>query len=245
MRVYMSGQTIMHATAGAIAVLSFSCSVSQTDLLHQSNALEKRLSGKLQPAVRSWIDEQAVALARFGADDVGIRAAMERRFEGQGLADDGRDVLIFLMTTQAVEVSERRVRIFEEHRLAIHLAVAKMRELLPKLQADLRRHAQVHDLAPVPVEFVGYRQELRSIAELIRRTPSWTTFVDKDMDDMADMRTVENDIKGRLDSMNEMSEMTSLRLQMMMDRRSKFISTLSNIMKKVSTTQETITQNLK
>jgi hypothetical protein len=36
--------------------------------------------------------------------------------------------------------------------------------------------------------------------------------------------------------MNELSEMTSLRLQMMMDRRSKFISTLSNIMKKISTT---------
>jgi len=49
----------------------------------------------------------------------------------------------------------------------------------------------------------------------------------------------------KLDSMNEMSEMTSLRLQMTMDRRSKFISTLSNIMKKISTTQETLTQNLK
>jgi AAA15 family ATPase/GTPase len=30
--------------------------------------------------------------------------------------------------------------------------------------------------------------------------------------------------------------LTSLRLQMMMDRRSKFISTLSNIMKKIETT---------
>jgi len=45
-----------------------------------------------------------------------------------------------------------------------------------------------------------------------------------------------------LDSMNEMS---SLRMQMMMDRRSKFISTLNNIMKKISTTQDTLVQNLK
>jgi len=45
--------------------------------------------------------------------------------------------------------------------------------------------------------------------------------------------------------MNEISDMTSLRLQMMMDRRSKFITTLSNIMKKIETTEETITQNLK
>jgi hypothetical protein len=50
---------------------------------------------------------------------------------------------------------------------------------------------------------------------------------------------------GTLDGMNEMSDMTSLRLQMTMDRRSQFISTLSNIMKKIGTTQGTIIQNLK
>ena len=53
------------------------------------------------------------------------------------------------------------------------------------------------------------------------------------------------DMKGKLKGMNEMSEMTTLRLQMTMDRRSKFISTLSNIMKKISTTQDTLVQNIK
>jgi hypothetical protein len=56
---------------------------------------------------------------------------------------------------------------------------------------------------------------------------------------------VPDKLKGELDGMNEMSEMTSLRLQMTMDRRSKFISTLSNIMKKISTTQDTLVQNIK
>jgi CRISPR/Cas system CSM-associated protein Csm2 small subunit len=53
------------------------------------------------------------------------------------------------------------------------------------------------------------------------------------------------DIKGRLDSMNEMSEMTSMRLQMAMDRRSKFVEALSNILKKIDDTQNTIIQNMK
>lgn len=53
------------------------------------------------------------------------------------------------------------------------------------------------------------------------------------------------ELNGKLGAMNEMSEMTSLRLQMMMDRRSKFISTLSNIMKKISATQDTVEQNIK
>ena len=61
----------------------------------------------------------------------------------------------------------------------------------------------------------------------------------------ARLLAVPDELKGKLDGMNEMSEMTSLRLQMMMERRSKFISTLNNIMKKISTTQESLVQNLK
>ncbi len=59
------------------------------------------------------------------------------------------------------------------------------------------------------------------------------------------LKSLRDDIQGNLDGMNEMSEMTSLRLQMTMDRRSKFIETLSNIMKKIGTTQETLAQNIK
>jgi hypothetical protein len=57
--------------------------------------------------------------------------------------------------------------------------------------------------------------------------------------------SLSGDLQGRLDGMNAQSEITSLRLQMTMDRRVKFISTLSNIMRKIGTTQETITQNIK
>lgn len=63
--------------------------------------------------------------------------------------------------------------------------------------------------------------------------------------EVAQSLTAKDGLKGRLDGMNEMSEMTSLRLQMTMDRRSKFISTLSNMMKKISSTQDTLVQNIK
>lgn len=49
----------------------------------------------------------------------------------------------------------------------------------------------------------------------------------------------------QLDRINEISEELSLRLQMAMDRRSKFISTLSQMMKKISTTQDILVQNMK
>jgi len=52
-------------------------------------------------------------------------------------------------------------------------------------------------------------------------------------------------VKADLDSMSEMGEMESLRLQMAMDRMSKMMSTLSNVLKKISDTANQITQNLK
>ena len=52
-------------------------------------------------------------------------------------------------------------------------------------------------------------------------------------------------IKDRLDSLSELGEIESLRLQMAMDRLSKFMQTLSNILKKMSDTDSEIIQNLK
>ena len=55
----------------------------------------------------------------------------------------------------------------------------------------------------------------------------------------------EGGMRGKLNSMNEMREMTSLKLQVTMNSRSKFIETLSNIMRKISSTQDSVVQNLK
>ncbi|HEX5654173.1 MAG TPA: hypothetical protein VFX58_13925 [Chitinophagaceae bacterium] len=52
-------------------------------------------------------------------------------------------------------------------------------------------------------------------------------------------------MKADPDSISEMGETESLRLQLAMDRLSNMMSTLSNILKKISDTQKSITQNLK
>jgi hypothetical protein len=61
----------------------------------------------------------------------------------------------------------------------------------------------------------------------------------------AQLKSIQQNLQSQLDAMNEMSEMTSMRLQMGMDRRSKFVEALSNVMKKIDSTQETIVQNMK
>lgn len=52
-------------------------------------------------------------------------------------------------------------------------------------------------------------------------------------------------MKNDLDKMSDMGESESLRLQMAMDRLSKMMNTLSNILKKISDTSQSITQNMK
>ena len=61
----------------------------------------------------------------------------------------------------------------------------------------------------------------------------------------AELDSMVDAMKSDIDSMSEMGEMESLRLQMAMDRMSKMMSTLSNLLKKISDTQNAITQNLK
>ncbi len=58
-------------------------------------------------------------------------------------------------------------------------------------------------------------------------------------------KEIRDEAVDNLEEMSEFSEMTSMRLQMTMDRRSKFTETLSNIMKAIDSTQDTLVQNLK
>ena len=61
----------------------------------------------------------------------------------------------------------------------------------------------------------------------------------------SELDLVVDEMKQDLDSMSEIGEMESLRLQMAMDRLSKMMSTLSNLLKKLSCTASQITQNMK
>lgn len=59
------------------------------------------------------------------------------------------------------------------------------------------------------------------------------------------LESLQLQLSHNLQTVNELSDMTSMQLQMTMDRRSKFIQTLSNIEKKLSDTSSAIVQNMK
>jgi hypothetical protein len=83
--------------------------------------------------------------------------------------------------------------------------------------------------------------ETATIAKLQLQIPGITP----SQAELLGLAAIQEALQSQLDGMNETSEMTSMNLQMAMDRRSLFVEALSNLMKKVDSTQETIVQNLK
>lgn len=63
--------------------------------------------------------------------------------------------------------------------------------------------------------------------------------------DRAAFDAKKDEIANKLDALTELGEQEALRLQMAMDRMSKMMTALSNLMKKISDTAQGITQNLK
>ncbi len=94
--------------------------------------------------------------------------------------------------------------------------------------------SRIEDLPEVTAAVRTEKEQLSSFSDELRQFQL----------DMNELDTILVQLD-RMNKISEISEELSLRLQMVMDRRSKFISTLSQIMKKISTTQDILVQNIK
>ena len=81
--------------------------------------------------------------------------------------------------------------------------------------------------------------------KIIKMEAEVNAFYEAGISNRSHVNTVIDKIKKDIDSMSELGETESLRLQMAMNRLSKLMSTLSNILKKISDTSNSIVQNLK
>lgn len=90
-----------------------------------------------------------------------------------------------------------------------------------------------------PVKATVIRKDVASLKIQLRSLADSVIVTKREIDLLA------GQMKSGTDSMSEMGEMESLRLQRSMDRLSKLMSTLSNLLKKASETAQGITQNIK
>lgn len=156
---------------------------------------------------------------------------------------NGQDIeaLAFLVMMQAAKSAQEDLKAIMAKVKAINVQKAKQRELLSKMQQQRTMTAiQLDSFKLLQNRTLALQQGRNADSIKFVRSSGRNQQVSK-----ADIDAMKDKLKSDLDSMSEMGEMESLRLQMAMDRMSKMMSTLSNLLKKISKTADDIVQNLK
>ena len=216
----------------------------------------------LPPALAQFVKAQLASGRYQDASDV-VRAALQRA-EAQAAAAtyhnlgtlDGQDIeaLAFIVMMEAAKSAQEDLKAIMAQVKAINNAKQRHRQLLQQVQRD----AAANKPCPPEPKRLDFTRGLGTERAYHRAqlplldpdAPGGVRLAAADLwprriESAADLDAIVDRLKGDLDSLSELGELESLRLQMAMDRLSKLMSTLSNLLKKVSDTAQAITQNLK
>lgn len=227
---------------------------------------------RLQPAVRTWIQEQAQRQRGLPAPDLeAIRQAGRDRFKSINdtaamtrprptitvrpgppapmnasappvvLGSADIEALAFIVLMQASKSAQEDLKAIMEGVKAIN----NQKERLRQLMNDVKRERAGSHPNDTPCASPDCKALAASLRTFTAQLPGKARLTLPPIATMGDLAGVEAKLKGSLDSLSEMGETESLRLQMAMDRMSKFMTALSNIMKKLSDTSDAIIANLK
>jgi hypothetical protein len=211
-----------------VASLSFhALPQAPAELPAGAEALAARLLTQVGPQTRAWIRAEA---ARELEGDSVSEAAATRAVRGNrslgSLTDGDVTALVYLVLMEAEKSAREDLK-------AIMAGVKRIEDA----KGSLRQPPQTARAAAVRPPTSTTTRSTRTGARAAAVGPQALPRADFD----ARLERARSDP----DALSEMGEMESLRLQMAMDRQSKMMSTLSNVMKKVSDTAQSITQNLK
>jgi len=222
----------------------------------------ERLARAKAPAIAAGTDFSTLA----------NETAADRLFSAAGLSGMDVQAAAFLVLAMAAKDMDQDLRMIMAEIKATNAAKQKLRDLIKDLNAwiseemsKLGEGAKSSDidntkvsgkqpgaaklrLAKAPALGTARFKEVSSPVIHLEyvKAPTIPPLPPRDAGlSVSNLKSLLDEIQGQLDSLNELSEMSSLRLQMTMDRRSKFISTLSQMMKKTSTTQDILVQNIK
>lgn len=210
------------------------------------------LRSKLQPSAIAWVQQQAKLESQKPAPDAAsIEAAARNRFPAlntRGNSANASDInsLVMLVMMQSANDSDNDLKDAMAQMQAINNAKQQLRNLMSQMQAEqaaMQSQLKNEYCQTEPCRALPARLKELSAATSTFPHPVQTTAPAKLT--AANLNTLSSQLKSDLDSMNEMSELTSMRLQMAMDRRSKFVEALSNIMKKIDDSNSSILQNIK
>lgn len=205
-----------------------------------AEAFFKQVMPAINPKHSKWVRQSSVEVNEMRMSD----ELLMNKANSYGVLGSisGADIeaLAFLVLMQAAKSAQEDLKGMMAKVKSINEQKKKLRESLQKAQSSQVKNSF----------------QLDSLKFLTRKTAAFLDYANPDTVKFQKSRTVGkitkaeldnqiDQVKNDLDSMSEMGEMESLRLQMAMDRMSKMMSTLSNLLKKISDTANQITQNLK
>jgi len=216
------------------------------------------LRASLRPTAKAWIEEQAQIEAKRPAPNAdALRTAIRQRFADSLAQEAARrlgaaagqidvDAVVVIVMEQAAQDGEQDLQAQMQQMQAAMNEKQELRQLLDEMQQAM---AQMQASAKNAACKTAFCQSLpsrldglsRSSAKLphpihVQAPPNITG---------QQLSSLDAQLKQAADSLNDISEQDQLRLQMLMDARSKFLQTLSDIEKSQSDTQNAIVQNLK
>jgi flagellar hook-basal body complex protein FliE len=213
-----------------------------------------RLQGLLQPSAKSWVDTQARTESQRPAPDLAaLETAIRARFGstagGSSGIPPGADIeeLAFVVLMNATNDQDSDLQQIMNEVQAQTKAKQFLREQMQIVNKDVANNSrQLTSEASKTCNSPGCNELIEHASDIAAATVQSKKPVHiGGAITYGQLKEIQEELQGSLDSMNEMSETTSMRLQMAMDRRSKFVEALSNVMKKIDSTQEAIIQNLK
>jgi hypothetical protein len=190
----------------------------------------------IRPSHVTWVKSSATQLNTGKLETDQVERHARAYLSGQRLAETNIEALMFLVLMEAAKSAQEDIKAVMASIKSINEKKKKQRQALKEMQSGkstVQTNVQLDSLkrAIYLVEPTGRIEPVRPVA--IRKLAK------------TDIEQAIGEIRDKHDSLSELGEMEQLRLQMAMDRLSKMMATLSNLLKKISDTAQQITQNLK
>jgi hypothetical protein len=209
------------------------------------------LNVRLQPTTKAWVQQQAGIEKQKPAPDLAaLQTAIGNRFSAgnnraPALNQAEIESMMFAVLMQATSEMDQDLRQIMDEVNSVNKSKQQLRDLLGEVQKEAAS-SSARPTAPCDAQVCrSLAARISQIEAAAPKSPRMPLIQAPSHPTFGDLKPIQDGLKSQVDSMNEMSEITSLRLQMTMDRRAKFMEALSNIMKKMNSTSDSLVQNLK
>lgn len=206
-----------------------------------AEAFFKKAMSSINPQHVAWVKKTAKTANERNMTDADVKTEATNWAVLGNLNSGDIEALCFLVMMQASKSSQEDLKAIMAKVKAINNQKQQQREMLSKMQ-------QQQSLSQVQLDSFNLLKN-KMIALQKHQNPDTVRYIKsgivRNQIVKVDVGRKIEEIKRDLDSMSEMGEEQQLKMQMYMDRRSKIMETLSNLMKKISDTQDEIIKNMK